>query len=151
MIDLHWLPIEFRCQFKILVYAYEALHGQAPIYISELIVPYTPSRSLRSESSNILVIPSTRTVKYGNRRFDKAASTLIEIFKKNLITFLIKKTYDLWMYLILLLCFLSMHGRLVHSDTWHIFIFQFQACRWLLFFHVDFTVLYNNVVQSLRV
>ena len=25
LIDLHWLPIEFRCQFKILVYAYKAL------------------------------------------------------------------------------------------------------------------------------
>ena len=88
MIDLHWLPIEFRCQFKILVYAYKALHGQAPIYISELIVPYTPSRSLRSESSNLLVVPPTRTVNYGNRRFDKATSTLwnsyFELKKKRL-------------------------------------------------------------------
>lgn len=108
LINLHWLPVEFRCQFKTLVYAFKALHGQASTYISELIEPYIPSRTLRLESANLLVVPSTRTVTYGNRRFDKAASTLWNslslylrkcdstgIFKKKLKTFLFKKACDL--------------------------------------------------------
>ena len=33
---LHWLPIEKRIIFKLLLITFKALHGQAPIYISEL-------------------------------------------------------------------------------------------------------------------
>ena len=48
LIQLHWFPIEQRITFKIAVITFKALHGSAPDYITELIKPYTPSRSLRS-------------------------------------------------------------------------------------------------------
>jgi hypothetical protein len=35
--DLHWLPIEYRAVYKMLLYVYKALHGLAPQYISELV------------------------------------------------------------------------------------------------------------------
>ena len=38
--ELHWLPVEKRIIFKILLLTYKALHSQAPIYISELLVNY---------------------------------------------------------------------------------------------------------------
>ena len=38
--ELHWLPVEKRIIFKILLLTYKALHSQAPTYISELLVPY---------------------------------------------------------------------------------------------------------------
>ena len=34
---LHWLPIKFRIQFKILLLVYKCLNGQAPSYLSELL------------------------------------------------------------------------------------------------------------------
>ena len=52
--QLHWLPVKDRISFKLLLLTFKALHGLAPIYISELIKPYNPSRSLRSSTPNYL-------------------------------------------------------------------------------------------------
>jgi hypothetical protein len=46
--DLHWLPIEYRINFKILLFVYKSLCGQAPEYLSSLIEVHRPSRALRS-------------------------------------------------------------------------------------------------------
>ena len=43
------LKAKFRIEFKILFLTYKALHGQAPSYLKELIVPYYPSRTLHSQ------------------------------------------------------------------------------------------------------
>uniref|UniRef100_A0A8C6PV72 Reverse transcriptase domain-containing protein n=1 Tax=Nothobranchius furzeri TaxID=105023 RepID=A0A8C6PV72_NOTFU len=56
LLQLHWLPVNFRVHFKILVLVYRALHGQAPSYIGDLLSPYTPSRSLRSSDQSLLVV-----------------------------------------------------------------------------------------------
>lgn len=34
---LHWLPVEFRIRFKILLFVFKSLHNQAPGYQSELL------------------------------------------------------------------------------------------------------------------
>ena len=47
--DLHWLPVEYRINYKILLLAYKAQHGMAPPYLSSLLSPYKPGRYLRSE------------------------------------------------------------------------------------------------------
>ncbi|KAF7659279.1 hypothetical protein LDENG_00000890, partial [Lucifuga dentata] len=51
---LHWLPVNFRVHFKILVLTFRALHGQAPPYLVDLIQTYStlPSaiRSVDSEA-----------------------------------------------------------------------------------------------------
>ena len=47
--DLHWLPVKKRVDFKLLVITYKALHGLAPAYISNLIELHVPGRhGLRS-------------------------------------------------------------------------------------------------------
>ena len=74
--SLHWLPVRYRPQYKILVYTYKALNGTAPQYIQELVTPYQPPRSLRSETESFVCVPKTRTVTYGNRCFGKAAAIL---------------------------------------------------------------------------
>ena len=48
--DLHWLPIKYRIQYKVLLVTFKAVNGAAPHYISELICSYTPSRCLHSSS-----------------------------------------------------------------------------------------------------
>uniref|UniRef100_A0A8C6LQD5 Reverse transcriptase domain-containing protein n=1 Tax=Nothobranchius furzeri TaxID=105023 RepID=A0A8C6LQD5_NOTFU len=57
--SLHWLPVKFRIDFKILLLTYKALNNQAPSYISDLIVPYVPNRALRSQTAGLLVVPRT--------------------------------------------------------------------------------------------
>ena len=61
---LHWLPISYRSQYKLMMYTYRALNDTAPVYLKELVVPYQPTRSLRSASENLLTVPRTRTSTY---------------------------------------------------------------------------------------
>lgn len=107
LMSLHWLPIQYRCQYKILLYVFKALHGKAPVYLQDLVSIYKPTRTLRSESSNLLQVPNdVRTQTYGERRFDKSAATLWnslpsnlrnvsseDIFKKDLKTHLFKLAF----------------------------------------------------------
>lgn len=37
---LHWLPVRFRIDFKVLLFVYKALHGLVPQYINDLLVLY---------------------------------------------------------------------------------------------------------------
>ncbi len=74
--DLHWLPIAFREQFKILVITYRALHGQAPSYIQDLLYAHSPGRSLRSSDLDLLTIPRTRLKTKGDRAFCAVAPRL---------------------------------------------------------------------------
>ena len=44
--SLHWLPIQFRIEFKILVLTNKTIHGQSPSNLKELIVRCHLSRTL---------------------------------------------------------------------------------------------------------
>ena len=74
--SLHWLPIRYRIEYKILLLTFKCIHGQAPQYLSELIIPYVPTRPLRSASQNLLVVKKCKTKTYGNRAFSCAAPLL---------------------------------------------------------------------------
>ena len=69
LINLHWLPIEHRVIFKLLLYTYKALHGLAPDYLANLLTFYKPVRTLRSSRSINLSVPRSRTSTYGDRSF----------------------------------------------------------------------------------
>ena len=81
LIKLHWLPIKFRIQFKVILLVYMALNRLAPKYIKELLVPYKPRCHLRSEAKGLLDEPQTR-LKFGDRAFSiiECASTTPEGF-----------------------------------------------------------------------
>ena len=74
--ELHWLPICFRIEYKLVLFVFKALHGKAPQYISDLIKPQQNVRSLRSSSKGLLEIPKSRTVMAGDRAFQHAAPVL---------------------------------------------------------------------------
>ena len=74
--ELHWLPIEKRIVFKILLFMYKVLHNLAPQYISDLVTRYKPTRTLRSSTSIQFTIPSYRTAFYGSRPFAVAGPSL---------------------------------------------------------------------------
>ncbi|KAL2091662.1 hypothetical protein ACEWY4_013925 [Coilia grayii] len=58
--QLHWLPVKSRITYKILLLTYKSLHNLAPQYLSDLLHPYSQSRSLRSSGKDQLVIPRSR-------------------------------------------------------------------------------------------
>ena len=75
--SLHWLPIEKRITFKVLLITFKALHNLAPEYLSELLHWYTPDGyQLRSGNQCLLRKPSFETKSFGFRRFEYAAPFL---------------------------------------------------------------------------
>ena len=109
--ELHWLPVDRRIEYKILLYAYKALNGLAPEYLCNMVELYAPDRVLRSASQNLLVVPRGKHCQYGLRTFAMAAATLwnslnvrdrsnrirgspsLESFKSNLKTLLFKEHF----------------------------------------------------------
>ena len=69
-IQLHWLPVS-HIIFKILLLRFKELNGLAPMYITELLDRYVPSRPLRSSSRGLLKVPRSHA-KYGDRSFSKS-------------------------------------------------------------------------------
>jgi len=70
--DLHWLPIRHRINFKIAVLVFKCLHGCAPPYLADDIIPLVSipgRRRLRSSVTQTLFVPPVRTVHYGSRCF----------------------------------------------------------------------------------
>ena len=76
-VDLHWLPIKFRVQFKLLLIVYKSLHNQALDYINDLLSLKTESNySLRSSGQTLLSVPRVNCPKFGGRAFTHAAPVL---------------------------------------------------------------------------
>ncbi len=46
LIELHWLPVHQRIDFKIILLVYKTLHNLAPSYIFECLSEYIPNRML---------------------------------------------------------------------------------------------------------
>ena len=74
--ELHWLPVEKRIQYKLLLLTFKALTGQAPPYIRDLIYIEEQTRTLRSNKSIILNHRPVNTISYGERCFSHAAPKL---------------------------------------------------------------------------
>ncbi len=74
--SLHWLPVRYRVDFKILLIVYKSLNGMAPSYISDLLIEHNVTRSLRSSNQRLLFIPKTRRKCRGDRAFATTAPRL---------------------------------------------------------------------------
>uniref|UniRef100_A0A3B1ISB8 Reverse transcriptase domain-containing protein n=1 Tax=Astyanax mexicanus TaxID=7994 RepID=A0A3B1ISB8_ASTMX len=106
--QLHWLPISYRINYKILLLTFKALHSLAPPYLSDLLQVAKPARNLRSSSSVQLTVPPARLVTMGSRAFSRSAPRLwnslppdlrnsdsLPLFKSKLKTHLFKIAYKL--------------------------------------------------------
>ena len=104
--SLHWLPVRQRISFKILLFTFKIINGQAPEYLSETITIRQTARSLRSGKAVMLETPRTTTQAYGDRSFSFMAATLwnklspelrscktYDTFKKGIKTFLYKQAF----------------------------------------------------------
>ena len=105
--QLHWLPIDERIKYKILLLTFKALSDLAPIYIGDMLCKYAPSRRLRSSSNKLLQVPSAKLKTYGERTSLDAAPKLwnslpnlirqcssLERFKTEIKTFLFEQRFD---------------------------------------------------------
>ncbi len=105
--SLHWLPVRFRIDFKILILVFKSLNGLAPTYLSDLIQPYAPSRGFRSADHLLLVVPCVRLKSRGDRAFAVAGPRLwnnlplhvrkaqtLSVFKSSLKTYLYSLAFN---------------------------------------------------------
>ena len=105
--ELHWLPVEQRITFKVLLLTFKDLNNLAPAYLSQLIVPYNPTRNLRSAGKHLLEVPNVRLKSYGDRAFSVAApkqwneipldiklSRSVDVFKSRLKTYLFRLAFN---------------------------------------------------------
>ena len=109
--NLHWLPVKFRIDFRMLLLTYKAINGLAPFYLYELIsLEKACKYKLRSDCDGLLLNPvkfKTLTT-LEDRSFAAAAapqlwnslphaircSPSVASFKKTLKTFLLQKLFS---------------------------------------------------------
>ena len=104
--NLHWLPVDKRIAFKILLIVFKCTHQMAPNYLKALIKPYKPNRDLRSATQNFLHVPRSISSLH-SRPFSQAGPRLwndlpasirgidcIHSFKTHLKTFLFNTHFD---------------------------------------------------------
>ena len=83
---LHWLPVEQRIQFKILLTTFKCLNGKGPSYLTDLLIQHTPHRVLRSFGNSLLTV---------NLPIDIRSCNSVDSFKKKLKTHLFEKAYGI--------------------------------------------------------
>ena len=106
---LHWLPVTFRTDYKIIIITHKAIHGTAPNYLSSL-VNFKPNSSYSPRSNNkyLLSNPNLRTLStlgdsafvaappklWNNLPLDLRCTSGFKVFKRNLETHLFKKAFS---------------------------------------------------------
>ena len=74
--SLHWLPANARVDLKVLLLTYKALHVLAPIHLSDLVLPYIPTHTLRSQDAVLLIVHRISKQTAGGRAFSYRAQFL---------------------------------------------------------------------------
>ena len=110
LIDLHWLPIRARIEFKRCVIVYQALKSGRPRYIRELLTDFhvDANVTLRHSAEEYRLEEPRFHTETGRKAFSRNAPRLynslplsikqadnVAIFKKRLKTFLFSQCYDL--------------------------------------------------------
>ena len=103
--SLHWLPVSKRIAYKNCTLCYKCINNSAPVYLSDSVSLYTPSRSLRSSADTLkLRIPRFKYNTVGARCFSVSGpsswnnlplsvrqSSTLSSFKSNLKTHLFRQ------------------------------------------------------------
>ncbi|CAH3137019.1 unnamed protein product, partial [Porites lobata] len=71
LIDLHWLPVTFRVQFKLLLFVYKSLHNQ-----NLLSLKPAANYALLSSAQSLLFVLKVNCSTLGDRAFAHAAPVL---------------------------------------------------------------------------
>ena len=74
--QLHWLPVKYRIEYKLLVIVFRAPHNRTPACLASFITPCVPRGALRSADGALLPVPRHNPEHYGRRSFSRAGPTL---------------------------------------------------------------------------
>ena len=93
---LHWLPAKARSQYKIACLCFQCIYQNSmPPYISDLLHPYCPSRTLRSLDASLLTVPRFSLDTFGKRSFSVFGPTVWNSLplspRKNAVLYNLKK------------------------------------------------------------
>ncbi len=104
--NLHWLPINARIEYNILMLTWKAYHETGPKYLSDLLYKNNIYHDIRSVDDSLLIIPKINKVSCCDRAFQKVAPLLwdnipvdmqvtenVNSFKHNLKTHSFSKYY----------------------------------------------------------
>ena len=74
---LHWLPVKARIQYKIARLCFRCIYQNSmPPYISDLLHPYCPSRTLRSLDTSLLTVSRFSLETFGKKSFSVFGPTV---------------------------------------------------------------------------
>ena len=77
MRHLHWLPIRFRCEQKMLLHVYRCMKGQDSEYLQQELILRNPSQMTHSATEcNFLQIPYNRRKTLADCGFSSAGPSL---------------------------------------------------------------------------
>ena len=104
--NLHWLPVQQRIMFKVVLFVFKCLNGLAPPYLAELITVKENSCNCELRSDGCLQEKKTNN-KFGDRAFSICGPVLwnrlpkcmkeinsLDKFKKELKTHLFREAFD---------------------------------------------------------
>ena len=104
--ELHWLPVQFRLEYKLAVLTFRHFEETLPSYLANALHTYTPSRSLRSSYAKQLKVPKVNLKSCGQRSFSFCGPTVwnalpdhlrhqstLSAFKSHLKTHLFQKAF----------------------------------------------------------
>ncbi len=105
---LHWLPVSFRVDFKMILFVFKALNGIAPLYVTEMLAFRQPNRVLRSTNQLLLEVLRSRYKHWGDQAFSVAGPRLwnkvppdmrtitdLGLFKAKLKTYLFRLAFNI--------------------------------------------------------
>lgn len=109
LMELHWLPVKYRVEYKALVMVYRCLHGDAPDYLSSLLKLKHSPIATRSASNYDLITPNIKRNTFASRAFavkgpelwNKLPMSLrqcdsVQKFKKDLKTHLFRIAFNIF-------------------------------------------------------
>ena len=107
--NLHWLPISFRIDYKVLTLCYKTSHDLAPSYMMSMLSYHDPPSdrvTVRNDELHLLKEPISRLTTHGDRALSVYApklwnslplelrlSSSFELFKKDLKTRLFRQAF----------------------------------------------------------
>ena len=107
-IQLHFLPVRARIEFKICLLVFKALYYGQPSYLSKLLIPFQPASNVQLRSSGRLHEPRISNLANSERCFEYHAPRLynklpndvklqntVSAFKQKLKTHIFQKAYNL--------------------------------------------------------
>jgi len=85
--DLHWLPVQYRIQYKFAVITFNVLTTQQPSYLHDQIRSHASTRQLRSDGQGLLQVDRVNSV-FAERAFRHSAPTVWNSLPQHLISYL---------------------------------------------------------------